>query len=982
MLILPKILFVSESCLLDRKSGAAHSARAMLQTLAEAGWEARSVTLNCCDGDADEPLAEFDSRLDPILSAGSLVDVEDRLVSHRIQVLSSTRSRAVRPWHMQQFIETASSFLSAFQPDVVLTYGSDYLRPVFIQAQRLGAHIVFYMAHPSQTKRDHNAFDLFDHIITPSQTMAGLCKDRLNLEASVVNDIVDIPFDGNLNLDVHRVATRNERYVTLINPSPDKGGLFFINIAAQAAVISPNVKFRVVESRFGRADWVRLGVANADLERIDWYPPTRNMAKVYEEAALLLVPSLDFEASGRVVAEALHSGLPVLGMRTGGIPEQLNGGGFLFDLPEALAQNHLKAPTHEDLHQWVQYVRVLMKDDGIYRNAVNLALIAAKTHRPDQRRAEALAVFQKFLNSPLLPALTSDELMRDAAKAMRAKMNKEREAANAKIEADDFLSIDEKEDTQYGKLLQMSLAQPAVREALNAVNDKHWTKARNILEQYLRMMPEDITALSLLAEVADRQELEGEARRLLERVVQLAPGFIKAQQRLVGLLREAGDAEAALTYSFALIERAPQQPRYLSLNAALLTAANRFEEAIAVYEAYFRQRPGHVHDWMQYGLALKTIGRQEDAVAAYRKAISLAPSHGAAWHALSNMKLAVFGDEDIALMREQLARSELTDDDRCNLHFTLGKAFEDRKDFSPSFEHYAEANRIRRSGSDYDVGNIEAYVEQAKAVFTKEFFAERLGYGNPAKDPVFVLGLHRAGSTLVEQILASHSAIEGTRELPHVFSIARYFGAPGARVERHGLNAALLGDLSAAEFAALGQRFLELSKADRHTERPLFVDKMPVNWMHVGLIHLMLPNAKIIDIRRKPMSAGFALFKMNFGRGVEHSYDQRDIARYYLAYTDLMSHFDGVLPGRVHHIQYEQLVEDTESEIRRLVDYCALPFEDSCLQYWKTDRAVQTPSSEQVRQPIYKSAVDQWKNYEHWLAEMSAEFEKKLSSNK
>ncbi len=948
----------------------------MLHALAGAGWQARAVTLNCCDGDIEQPLGEINPVLDPVLSAGSAVDVDDGPVRHRIQVLRSTRSRAVRPWDLQQFIETAGAVLEDFRPDLVLTYGSDYLRPLYLQAQRLGARTVFYIAHSSQTQRDRAAFALFDHLITPSQAMAALCRDKLGLTARVVPNIVEASFDGQRNLEHARIAARRERYVTLVNPQPDKGGLFFFNIAAQAAIHAPGVRFRAVESRFGRAQWAQLKVPDADLDRIDWHPPTRDMARVYEEAALLLVPSLGTEAAGRVIAEALLAGVPVLAMRNGGIPEQLNGGGFLFDLPPGLAENPLQTPRPEDVHPWAQYVRVLMKDDDLYAKAVRLALTASGRHRPEQCRSESVAAFKDLFESAVLPGVPADAQTRAAVTAMREQARTALEAANARIEAgsDDGAADAGPQDSPYAPVLQLSLAQPAVREALTAANARDWSRARGIIEQYLRMMPDDITALSLLAEVADREEHEGEARRLLERVVQIAPGFVQAQQRLLGLLRQSGDAETALVHSFRLIERAPQQPRYLALHAGLLTAANRFDEAIAVYEAFFRQRTGHAHDWMQYGLALKTIGRQEDAVAAYRKAISLAPGNGGVWHALSNMKLAVFSAEDIDTMRAQLQRTELGDEDRLNLHFTLGKAFEDRKDYAPSFEHYAEANRIRRSASEYDVGRVEAYVEQCKTLFTREFFAARAGQGDPAKDPVFVLGMHRAGSTLVEQILASHSAIEGTRELPHMIGIGRFFGAIGARGEGRSLNAGLLGDLSGTELAQLGRRYLEASAPDRHTRRPLFVDKMPANWMYAGLIHLILPNARIIDIRRAPMAAGFALFKMNFGRGVDHSYDQRDIARYYRAYVDLMAHIDSVLPGRVHRIRYETLVDDTEAEIRRLIDYCGLPFEAGCLRYWETERAIQTPSSEQVRQPIFKTAVEQWRNYEPWLGPMKEAF--------
>lgn len=975
---MPRILFLSEACLLDRKSGAAQSVRAMLHALAAAGWEARAVTLNLCDGDRESPLALGQPALDPARHGGERVTVVDGALSHQLLVARSTRHAALRPWELRAFHVLAQEVLAQWRPDVVLTYCAAPSHPLLAQARRLGARTVFYLANAAYAHKEEAVLPAVDEVLVPSQAMADLYRERRGIETRVLGGgIVARPFDGRRNLAPARVAARRERWVTLVNPDPAKGGLFFINLAAQMAALAPGLRFRAVESRWGRADWAARGVAAADLDRIDWHPATDDMARVYDEAALLLVPSLGFEASGRVVAEALLAGVPVLAMRTGGIPEQLGDGGFLFDLPEALARNPLAAPEPAHMQPWLDHLRVLMSSDALYARAVDLALRAAAAHEPARRAAEVVAVFGSLLTRPALSGMADTADAQEALAAQRARMNAEREAINARVEAGGASGMGDSGapgDTPYLPLLQRSLAQPAIRDALAAVNGKDWPRARAILEPYLRLLPEDITALGLLGEAADGEEHEAEARELLERVVRLAPGFVQGQQRLVDLLRRTGEAQAALAHSFALIERAPHQPRYLALHAALLAAVHRYEEAIAVYGAFFRQRPGDVHDWMQYGHALRTLGRRDEAIDAFRMAIGLAPGHGAAWHALSNLKLAVFTDEDVARMQAEIARAELADEQRSELHFALGKAHEDHQRYAASFEHYASANRIRRVRSDYDVGRIEDYVAQAKAAFTVEFFAQRAGQGDPARDPVFVLGLHRAGSTLVEQILASHSAIEGTHELLHLPHIGRDFGGIGPRGQGRGLNAALLADLGGDEWARLGRQYLGLSAADRRTARPMFVDKMPANWMYTGLIHLMLPNARIVDIRRAPMAAGFALFKMNFGRGVGHAFDQKDIARYYRAYADLMAHFDAVLPGRVHHIRYESLVAHTEAEIRRLVDYCGLPFEEGCLRYWETERAIQTPSSEQVRQPIYRSAVEQWRHYEPWLGPMKDAF--------
>lgn len=971
---MPKLLFVSESCLLDHSSGAAKSVRAMLKALAAAAWEVRSTTLNCCDGDREYPLSNAYSLLDAHNNTGDRITIHDGTVEHEILVARSTRHRKLRPWELRAYLEMAEETMDAFQPDIVLTYSSELLSPLLARAQRLGAHTVYYVANPAVLRRPDASLPFVDDVIAPSRFVANICKETLGKSAHLVRPIVPRVLDGEANRSAARISTRAERFVTLINPSPQKGGFFFINIAAQAATIAPQVKFRAVESRWTRRDWEKLGVSAADLDRIDWYPHTKDMARIYDETAVLLVPSLWEEAAGRVIAEALLVGVPVLAMQNGGMPEELGEGGILFDLPPELAANHLAAPEAEDLLRWTQFIQVLMENDNLYGRAVTLALKQADHVSPERRSAEAVKLFSELLDAPAKTASAGDPALATALQQHRDRMRQDREEINARVEAGRDAEAKRAEDTPYLPLLQRSLAQPAIKDALAAASNKDWETARHILEPYLRLVPEDLTALALLAEVAVGQEREAEALQLLQRLVELAPGFLQGQQRLLSHLRHAGNAGAALEHSAMLLARAPENLRYQALHAGLLTAANRFDEAIALYETCFASYTGTAHDWMQYGLALKTLGRQSEGIAAYRQAIEIAPKHGAAWHGLSNMKLAVFEQADIDYMEYLLGEEGLSDEDRSNLHFTLGKAHEDAKSYAASFEHYAQANAVRRARNDYDVGRVEDYVAQAKETFTPEFFAARKDFGHKASDPIFVLGLHRAGSTLTEQILASHSQIEGTRELPYMLQIGRDFGGLGPRGQERGLIADLLRDLSLEECADRGQTYLELSRSERLMDRPIFIDKMPANWMYAGLIHLILPNAKIIDIRRKPMAAGFALFKMNFGKGVDHSYSQEDIARYYRAYANLMAHFDEVLPGRVHHIQYETLVENTEAEIRRVIDYCGLPFEEGCLRYWETERAIQTPSSEQVRKPIFKGAVDQWTHYAPWLEPMRMAF--------
>jgi hypothetical protein len=322
-------------------------------------------------------------------------------------------------------------------------------------------------------------------------------------------------------------------------------------------------------------------------------------------------------------------------------------------------------------------------------------------------------------------------------------------------------------------------------------------------------------------------------------------------------------------------------------------------------------------------------------------------------------------------MRRQLADPALGAEDRLHFHYALGKALEDRGDYADSFRQYAEGARLRRAERPYDAAESHDQMLRSKALFTERFFAEREGGGSPAPDPIFIVGLPRAGSTLIEQILASHSAVEGTMELPDIAALARRLGRPGSRVEGPRYPEAL-ADLNGAARTALGEEYIERTRIHRKKGRPLFIDKMPNNLHHIGLIQLILPNAKIIDARRAPMASCFSAFKQLFARGHAFSYDLTDLGLYYRDYVALMDHFDTVLPGRVWRVIYEDMVEDTERQVRRLLDYCGLPFEAACLRFHENDRPVRTASSEQVRRPIFREGLEQWRRYEPWLGPLAA----------
>jgi tetratricopeptide (TPR) repeat protein len=422
----------------------------------------------------------------------------------------------------------------------------------------------------------------------------------------------------------------------------------------------------------------------------------------------------------------------------------------------------------------------------------------------------------------------------------------------------------------------------------------------------------------------------------------------------------------ALTEVDFLLQDEPSNPGLHNLKAAVLGRIGDYEESIALYRKVLRDYPRQPKVWMSLGHALKTANHNAEAIEAYRRCIELAPHFGEVWWSLANLKTFRFTAKEIAAMRAQLERDDLTNDDRYHFHFTLGKALEDEQDFAGSFDHYERGNALRRKLIRYDAAENAAHVARSKKLFTREFFAARADGGCPARDPIFIVGLPRSGSTLVEQILSSHSQVEGTQELPDITMLARMVARRTSRAEGSAYPRAL-EKFTADELRELGERYMEQTRIQRKTSLPLFIDKMPNNFAHIGMIQLILPNAKIIDTRRHPLGCCFSCFKQHFARGQAFTYDQAEIGAYYRDYVELMAHFDAVLPGRVHRVFYERMVDDTEAEVRRLLEYCGLPFEEGVLKFHENKRAVRTASSEQVRQPIFREGLDQWRHFEPWL---------------
>lgn len=514
----------------------------------------------------------------------------------------------------------------------------------------------------------------------------------------------------------------------------------------------------------------------------------------------------------------------------------------------------------------------------------------------------------------------------------------------------------------YGRHFAAALREPAVLEkaAADAEGDR--------LIAALANRPTDVFTMLLLAQLEMRLNRFDDAERRLAEALRLAPDFVLARYTHALALYKQKRLEDALRDLDILLQRNSADIASLNLKALCLTYLGDYPSAIACYEQLFAVDSAEAACWAGYGHALKTVGRFDEAVAAFRKAVTLDPALGDAWWQLADLKTFRFSPAEVKKLRAQLASGALTPESRAQLHFALGKALEDAKDFPASFAEYAKGNAVRRQTVKYAADATAALVRRSKALFSAAFFDARKGAGCAAPDPIFIVGLTRSGSTLIEQILASHPSVEGTQELPAVPSLV-------AQIRKENESAPypeLLARLSADRLTQLGEAYIERTRVHRKLGRMFFIDKMPANFLHLGFIQLILPNAKIIDARRHPLACGFANFKQHFTQGQEWSYDLAEIGRYYRDYVDSMAHFDSVLPGRVHRVIYETLVADPEGETRRLLDYCGLSFDPACLRFYENARPVLTASAEQVRRPIFRDAIEQWRNYEPWLGPLKS----------
>ncbi|MGB0906819.1 MAG: sulfotransferase [Maricaulaceae bacterium] len=512
---------------------------------------------------------------------------------------------------------------------------------------------------------------------------------------------------------------------------------------------------------------------------------------------------------------------------------------------------------------------------------------------------------------------------------------------------------------------KLSALPPELLGVRNMMAESRFLKAENLCRHFMQRNPTHVEGMRLLADLGVKTNVLDDAEFILESAVEFEPDNNLARFDYMNVLYRRQKYAQALEQASVLLEKEPENLDYKIGFANQSVAVGDYEPALKIYEDALDvvQNRSDLH--LVYGHALKTIGRTDDAIAAYRQTYKVRPDFGDAYWSLANLKTYRFTDAEVKDMAQKQNTLEVSVEDRAHFNFALGKHYEDAKDFEQAFTYYKQGNDLRQSQLQYTPSLMTQRFDAQKQICTKDLFKAKSDMGHDAPDPIFIVGLPRAGSTLLEQILASHSQIEGTLELPNIAAAAYNLGGR-RKLNEEPKYPACLEDMPAEDLAVLGKAFIDDTRVHRESA-PFFIDKMPNNFRHIGLIKLILPNAKIIDARRHPMACCFSGFKQLFASGQEFTYGLEEIGTYYRDYVDLMDHWDKALPGQILRVQYEDVVADTETQVRRILDYLGLPFEEACLEFHKTKRSVRTASSEQVRQPIFKSGLEQWRNFEPWL---------------
>ena len=508
-----------------------------------------------------------------------------------------------------------------------------------------------------------------------------------------------------------------------------------------------------------------------------------------------------------------------------------------------------------------------------------------------------------------------------------------------------------------------------LRTVVSLRHEKRDFRAERICRGFLQSNPKHVEGIRQLALIAQDRGMLDDAEFLIESAIEFEPDNVSALISYVDILHRRQKFDKSLAITERLLTRDPGNLLFRLAHAHQLVAVGRFDEALSVYDEILTNhgnaRLASPRLYLSRGHALKTFGRTEEAIQSYRDAYGLQDSFGDAYWSLANLKTYEFTDRENKQMLALVERADMDKDDLAHIHFALGKALEDSKDFEESFKHYERGNAIRKKQTGYDSAVMTGRLRLQRWVCNREFFETREKVGCDALDPIFIVGLPRAGSTLLEQILASHPDVDGTLELHHISTFAQKLDGRRRRKDDPRYPGTL-GHLKSETFRAMGEQFLSETRVHRG-QASRFIDKMPNNFRHIGMIHLILPKAKIIDARRHPMASCFSAYKQLFASGQEFTYNLQDIGTYYQDYVELMKHWGDVLPNKVLRVQYENVIDDLESQVRRILDFCELPFDSACLNFHESDRAVRTPSAEQVRQPIYREGLEQWRNYETWL---------------
>jgi tetratricopeptide (TPR) repeat protein len=523
-------------------------------------------------------------------------------------------------------------------------------------------------------------------------------------------------------------------------------------------------------------------------------------------------------------------------------------------------------------------------------------------------------------------------------------------------------------DCAYLQFRRLAANPPDLADAYAVFDQGRMETAESLVRRRLQQGTNEVAAFTLLSAIAARRGDDLSEDASLNEVLARAPCDNAAREQLVRLMIRQGRSEDALPLIERMLAAEPENSAYRVLKMLALQAAERAPEALSVITQMVADHPDNPEFWLLAGNQQRYSGHPREAIEAYLRAIALRQQFGMAYWALSNFETFRFTQHDIEVMQRQAMLASGADD-RVGLQFALGRALEERGEFARSFACYERGNELARTLFNYDAKATTAFVQRFRGTFTRGFFAERECWGDTASEPIFIVGLPRSGSTLIEQILASHSQVEGTRELPYIPTIARELAGPPETAARYPEN---LASLDKSRVEALALRYLASAQKHRLLGKLRFVDKMHGNFASLGLIHLMFPRAAIIDSRRHPMASGFACYKQLFNAGMNFAYDLAELGLYYRDYAGLMNHVDSVLPRRVYRLHYERLVTDTEGEVRRLLDYCGLPFEPQCLRFHENRRVAQTISSEQVQRPIYSEALEHWRHFEPWLQPLRA----------